>query len=313
MGATADQVIAQVTPLAGENEAVVGSNNTTVNKYFGVRGVAYCGYTLMYACRKAGSDVLNGCSNAAFVPTLKTYLKNKGWQVSNSSAQKGDIFVYTVPGGTGTHTGFIYERVSGATVITIEGNSTVCASLSTARNHGTGYSEFEGIGYKKRYLDSTFTVYRPAYSGSSSGGGGGGGGGSSTITQHVRTFQSWLNSKYSSGLAVDGEYGPLTRKAAVKAYQKTMNSTYRSGLAVDGIFGSASKAAISRHPLKNGSTGTLVYICQGMLYCHGYDAKGFDGEYGSGCTAAVKSYQKAHGLLADGEAGSDTFYSMMTR
>ena len=105
MGATADQVIAQVTPLAGENEAVVGSNNTTVNKYFGVRGVAYCGYTLMYACRKAGSDVLNGCSNAAFVPTLKTYLKNKGWQVSNSSAQKGDIFVYTVPGGTGTHTG----------------------------------------------------------------------------------------------------------------------------------------------------------------------------------------------------------------
>ena len=38
--ATADAVLGELAKLAGENEAAVGSNNTTVNQYFGVRGAA---------------------------------------------------------------------------------------------------------------------------------------------------------------------------------------------------------------------------------------------------------------------------------
>ncbi|PKG24408.1 peptidoglycan-binding domain-containing protein [Niallia nealsonii] len=46
---------------------------------------------------------------------------------------------------------------------------------------------------------------------------------------------------------------------------------------------------------------------QGMLYLHGYDPKGFDGIFGTGMLAAIKKFQKEHGLTADGIVGLNTF------
>ena len=130
----------------------------------------------------------------------------------------------------------------------------------------------------------------------------------------IMTFQTWIN-KYlpmqylGAKLDVDGKFGPLTRKAAIKCLQYWLNKQYGTGLAVDGGYGPLTKAACK--VLRKGSSGDGVYILQGLLYCHGYDPKGFDGSFGvyggTGCLNAVKAFQADKGLEVDGEAGPLTF------
>ena len=128
------------------------------------------------------------------------------------------------------------------------------------------------------------------------------GGGGTTGDSTIRSFQTWLNNNYSSGLTPDGIYGSNTKTAATKAYQKVL------GVTADGIFGANSKAAVKT--LKSGSTGNAVHLLQGMLYCQGFNPNGVDGTFGSGTTAAVKSFQSSKGLTADGLAGADTMYAL---
>ena len=119
----------------------------------------------------------------------------------------------------------------------------------------------------------------------------------------VKTFQTWLNSRYGSGLVLDGIYGKKTKTAAVKAYQQHL------GVKADGVFGPITKAAV--RTMGMGSTGTGVYILQGLLYCNGFNANGFDGVFGVGTKSAVMQYQARKGLLADGLAGRNTIEKLM--
>ncbi len=122
-------------------------------------------------------------------------------------------------------------------------------------------------------------------------------------------FQSWLNSGYSAGLTVDGLWGPNTKKAAIRALQTELNAQFSKGLSVDGIWGSKTRAACVN--VKQGASGNLTRIIQGTLYCRGYDPKGFDGIFGSGCTAAVKAFQADQSLSADGIVGANTWASLL--
>lgn len=254
MGATAEQVLSYLEALTGENEATLGSNNTTVNKYFNAKGAPYCGYAIWYAVKKAGSDILDGCSNPAYVPTIKSYLAGKGWTVSNGSPKAGDIFAYK-----NDHVGFVYTPISGNTVLTLEGNSTV---YKTTACTGTA---FEGIGYKKRTLDSNYTIYRPTYGGTSSNSSNNASSSTSTpttkvgkaisVTLHelsqgntgaeVKTLQRIL---YARGIKdntnkvieVDGDFGASTKQAVIKL-QKELFPTASSEW--DGVMGDRSWAA----------------------------------------------------------------------
>jgi len=127
----------------------------------------------------------------------------------------------------------------------------------------------------------------------------------SSGSSSIKSVQTWLNSNYSAGLAVDGVYGPKTKAALVKALQTWLNATYNAGLVVDGIFGAKTKAAV--RVLKKGSSSTGVKILQGFLICNGYDTGGFDGEFGTKTDAAVRSYQGKKGITVDGQAGQNTF------
>ena len=115
--------------------------------------------------------------------------------------------------------------------------------------------------------------------------------------------------------------------AAVKEFQR------KNGLTVDGIAGLATQQALyaasaipaataapvvsptpivvaTAYPtlqtLKTGSRGELVSALQTRLQALGYYTGAIDGEYGSATAEAVKKFQKANGLTADGVAGSQT-------
>ncbi len=58
--------------------------------------------------------------------------------------------------------------------------------------------------------------------------------------------------------------------------------------------------------LRLGSRGTAVLQLQQALNALGYDTNGADGKFGKGTERAVKAYQQANGLTADGKAGAKT-------
>ncbi len=135
----------------------------------------------------------------------------------------------------------------------------------------------------------------------------------------VRKMQSRLKELgYLKGSA-DGDFGEAT-ETAVKNFQAN------NGLTVDGVAGSATlnklysssarkapTATITNKPtntpftsLKLGSSGDDVRKMQQRLRTLGYLKGSADGDFGEATEAAVRAFQKAHGLTVDGKAGTDT-------
>ncbi|MFJ7993262.1 peptidoglycan-binding protein [Peribacillus frigoritolerans] len=123
--------------------------------------------------------------------------------------------------------------------------------------------------------------------------------------QTIRFIQRTLNSRYSTKIDVDGYYGPNTKKALIKGFQTELNKQYGAKINVDGIWGPQTKAASPN--VREGAEGNITYILQAALYLEGHDPHGMDGIFGSGTEIAVKSFQRANGLSADGIAGENTF------
>lgn len=62
--------------------------------------------------------------------------------------------------------------------------------------------------------------------------------------------------------------------------------------------------------LKPGDTGPQVRVLQRALAHLGFSPGTIDGQYGPSTTAAVTSFQKAHGLTADGVCGPQTIAAL---
>jgi len=110
----------------------------------------------------------------------------------------------------------------------------------------------------------------------------------------VRRLQAKL------GVKADGEFGPGTEKA-LKDWQS------KNGLAADGVAGPDTFMAMGLYELillKQGTKGSTVKALQEKL---GISA---DGQFGPGTEKAVREYQKANGLAADGVAGPLTLAQM---
>ena len=121
--------------------------------------------------------------------------------------------------------------------------------------------------------------------------------------------------RYLSGVA-DGVFVAETQ-AALIAFQKN------NGLTADGNAGSSTlkklagscKAATRTTPtpapagtvtLREGDEGENVYILQAYLFELGYYTGRIDGRFSAETTEAVKAFQRANGLTADGIAGKGT-------
>ncbi|MBQ8556124.1 MAG: peptidoglycan-binding protein [Clostridia bacterium] len=138
--------------------------------------------------------------------------------------------------------------------------------------------------------------------------------------QAVKDVQQRLKELGYYNKSIDGVYGSGTI-AAVKAFQE------RNRLTVDGVVGettlkilnssSAKKAADDAKEedsssssddsvLRPGAKSEAVRTLQAKLRELGYYTGSRDGVYGDSTTAAVKAFQKKHGLYADGIAGEAT-------
>lgn len=62
--------------------------------------------------------------------------------------------------------------------------------------------------------------------------------------------------------------------------------------------------------LRYGSYSDAVRIVQRLLYCQNYYSNVFDGFFGVRTEAAVKSFQKEKGLVADGIVGANTWLAL---
>ena len=137
-----------------------------------------------------------------------------------------------------------------------------------------------------------------------------------SIGEDVADLQAQLTLlRYYSG-TIDGRYTQQTQEA-VRAFQQ------KNGLEADGIAGretqdllysTSGQASVIRadqeaetyYLLKSGTTGIEVRRLQARLMELGYYAGGVDGLYGKTTADAVKAFQRANGLSADGQAGVQT-------
>ncbi len=123
--------------------------------------------------------------------------------------------------------------------------------------------------------------------------------GSATVAA-VRAFQS------NNGLKADGIAGGETQKLL---YSGKASGASGSGSATGDSAGNnagSSAAAGNYTTLKTGMKGDEVKALQQRLIELGYLAASATGYYGAATAAAVRAFQRAHGLTADGKAGSIT-------
>lgn len=124
----------------------------------------------------------------------------------------------------------------------------------------------------------------------------------------VKDAQKWLNSNYSTGLAVDDIYGPATKRGAIKALQTELNRQFGKGLSVDGIAGPKTRNAMVN--VRKGAKGKLTGVLQCLLVCHGYGIA-IDEVFGAETDSAVRSFQRSNGLSVDGIAGRNTWSKLV--
>lgn len=136
----------------------------------------------------------------------------------------------------------------------------------------------------------------------------------SSGSELVKAGQIHANNFCGAGLVVDGIRGTNTKRAGIMAIQHAMNLDYNAGLKVDGVWGSKSEAALGNHFVKKGETQYLVTAVEINLYLNNYNPNGVEspGKAGSGFDAAVRQFQKNHGLTVDGIAGKNTIKRLIS-
>jgi peptidoglycan hydrolase-like protein with peptidoglycan-binding domain len=110
---------------------------------------------------------------------------------------------------------------------------------------------------------------------------------------------------------VDGVRGPLT-KAAIVRFQR------RRGLPVDGVvgartrraFGKRGRPAFGTRIMERGDRGWDVAAMQYILARRGYPPGAIDAVFGPMTETALRNFQRAYGLTADGHAGPLTITAL---
>jgi peptidoglycan hydrolase-like protein with peptidoglycan-binding domain len=123
--------------------------------------------------------------------------------------------------------------------------------------------------------------------------------------ERVKALQQQLSWLGLDPGPVDGRYGALTTGAVTRFQQA-------HGLAADGVVGPVTADALAASPSKRTTSDRIerVKALQRQLGALGLDPGPVDGHYGPLTTNAVKRFQQARDLHADGIADSHTQHAL---
>lgn len=264
---------------------------------------AFVSWVLMRAFGQTAAEKMLKHWPYVYVPTLAGDFTNY------ANPQVGDIVMFK-HGGIFTHTGIV-TGVNGDYFTTIEGNTSGGSSI-IANGGGVcskGYYNSNLPGTKFARLDwsivagqASAPAPKPDTSKPEISGG----------NAVIRDGQIHCNNFTGAEIPVDGYDGPKTRKGAVMVLQTGLNMDYRADLDIDGILGAMTLQALGSHFVCNGECQYMVTVAEILLMLKGYNTQvECPGSFGSGLEAAVRQYQKDHGLTVDGIAGRNTFMSLI--
>jgi peptidoglycan hydrolase-like protein with peptidoglycan-binding domain len=123
---------------------------------------------------------------------------------------------------------------------------------------------------------------------------------------HVELLQRALRRAGFDPGPIDGGFGSATA-AAVRNFQAA------KGISVDGVVGPPTWQALPSEDmqgiptLRQGSSGGAVALLQRALRRAGFDPGPINGEFGAPTATAVRNFQTAMGIVADGVAGPQTW------
>ena len=127
----------------------------------------------------------------------------------------------------------------------------------------------------------------------------------------IKDAQIHLNNFCNAGLVTNGVYNTNTKRAVIKALQTAINLDKIANIEVDGSAGNLTKNAYKFVNIRKGKKSHMVTFAQIALMAKGYDPNGVDGSYGNGMYTAVKAFQKANKLTADGVIGKNTINALI--
>lgn len=125
----------------------------------------------------------------------------------------------------------------------------------------------------------------------------------------VLKTQQWLNLTYGD----DSRFNRVTEDGITG--WDTIYGLRRALQIEEGITSTSNSFGPSTYDkcpdINEGDTGNLVYIVQGGLWCKGFNPGGFDGNYGSRTSAAVKRFKEATGIGGNGNMNKDFMRALL--
>jgi peptidoglycan hydrolase-like protein with peptidoglycan-binding domain len=206
----------------------------------------WCAMFVSWVAAQAGAtDII---PKHAWTPSGAAWFQARGqWHPGTAGAARGDVVYYNFSGSGISHVGLVESVNSDGSLNTIEGNTG--GTFSASQVNG-------GLVARKRRRAYIVGYGRPAYAGASP-------------VPPVAPV--------ASGLAVDGDFGPLTCMALQRAL----------GVPADGIVGPVTTRALQTH------VGAVA-----------------DGAWGPNTTRAL---QRHLGVAVDGVAGPQTYSELQRR
>ena len=104
----------------------------------------------------------------------------------------------------------------------------------------------------------------------------------------------------------EGEVEVITEEEKPVEDNKNINLKYQT------MINELQKLVSDNIYMKKGSQGTRVGTIQKFLNIYNNTSNRVDNDYGASTETAIKNFQKAEGLISDGEAGVNTFKKMIS-
>ena len=135
--------------------------------------------------------------------------------------------------------------------------------------------------------------------------------GQAAPSARVAALQIGLRANGLYGGAVDGVSGPLTRGAVLRLQRRSgIRPTGRVGHATRCELGRLGKPLLGQRSLVRGRVGWDVSVLEFRLRRYGLARTRIDGRFDAATARALRRFQRAHRLSADGIAGRRTFRAL---